>query len=144
MGRVIRKASTTSSRRMNKENMGPLLNGVGYLVTVDTEKAEVHSAAFASAFTCEVSWASGLKSRVQGGELPAIRSEIISELGTVWLESSFAEQDLAVLTYSKLNVSQQCAVAAKADSLLGCITRSSASKMSKGIICLTWHSLDHI
>lgn len=58
-----------SSRRLNKENMGPLLNGVGYLVTVDTEKAEVHSAFFASAFTYKVSWASGLKSRVQGGEL---------------------------------------------------------------------------
>lgn len=27
-----------SSRRRNKENTGPLLNGVGYLVTVDTEK----------------------------------------------------------------------------------------------------------
>ncbi|KAK4829437.1 hypothetical protein QYF61_004312 [Mycteria americana] len=40
-----------SSRRLNKENMGLLLNGVGYLVTVDTEKADVPSAFFASAFT---------------------------------------------------------------------------------------------
>lgn len=66
-----------SSIRLNKENMGPLLNGVGYLVTVDSEKAEVHSAAFASALTYKVSWAPVLKSRVQGAELPAIKPGMI-------------------------------------------------------------------
>lgn len=33
---------SVSSKRMNKENTGSLLNGVGYLVTMDAQKAEVH------------------------------------------------------------------------------------------------------
>ncbi|KAK4829439.1 hypothetical protein QYF61_004314 [Mycteria americana] len=60
-------------------------------------------------------------------------------LGTVWLESSFAEQDLEVLADSKLNISQQRAPAAKADSLLGCINSSSAGRLSKVIISLGIH-----
>lgn len=62
-------------------------------------------------------------------------------LGTICLESSFAEQDLEVLANSKLNISQQCALVSKADSLVGFINRSSTSRMSD---YLTWHSLDHI
>ena len=34
-----------------RENVGPLLNGAGALVTQDMEKAEVLNAAFASVFT---------------------------------------------------------------------------------------------
>ena len=60
-------------------------------------------------------------------------------LGTVWLKSSFPEQDLEALADRKLNISQQCALAAKADSVLGCINRSSASRMSKVIISLGIH-----
>lgn len=39
--------SYTGSKRLNKENVSPLLNGRGGLVSVDTDKAEV-GAFFAS------------------------------------------------------------------------------------------------
>ncbi|PKU35582.1 glycerol kinase [Limosa lapponica baueri] len=42
-----------SSKRKTRENVGPLLNGVGALVTEDTEKAELLNAAFASVFTAK-------------------------------------------------------------------------------------------
>ncbi|RMB93973.1 hypothetical protein DUI87_29559 [Hirundo rustica rustica] len=42
-----------SSKRKIKENVGPLLNPMGVLVTEDTEKAELLNAFFASVFTAE-------------------------------------------------------------------------------------------
>ncbi|GAB0204864.1 mitochondrial enolase superfamily member 1 [Grus japonensis] len=42
-----------SSKRKTRENVGPLLNEVGALVTEDTEKTELLSAAFASIFTAK-------------------------------------------------------------------------------------------
>ncbi|GAB0208703.1 mitochondrial enolase superfamily member 1 [Grus japonensis] len=44
-----------SSKRTTRENVGPLLNEVGALVTEDTEKAELLNAAFASVFTAKAS-----------------------------------------------------------------------------------------
>ncbi|GAB0204057.1 hypothetical protein GRJ2_002871300 [Grus japonensis] len=44
-----------SNKRKTRENVGPLLNEVGALVTVDTEKAELVNAAFASVFTAKAS-----------------------------------------------------------------------------------------
>ncbi|GAB0190778.1 mitochondrial enolase superfamily member 1 [Grus japonensis] len=51
------------------------------------------------------------------------------------LKNSFAEQNLGVLVDTKLNISQQRALAQKATGILGCI-RSVASSLRKGIVPL--------
>lgn len=55
-----------NSKRLNKEKVGLLLNGMGDLATVDIDEAEVLSAFLASIFTDKVSQASVLRDRVQG------------------------------------------------------------------------------
>ena len=58
-------------------------------------------------------------------------------MGDTWLDSSICERDLGVLVDNKLNMSQQCDIAAKkANAILACIARSVESRAREVIIPL--------
>ncbi|KAK4807033.1 hypothetical protein QYF61_000362 [Mycteria americana] len=83
-----------SGKRKTGENVGPLLNEIGDLVTQDMEKAEVLNAAFASVFTSKTS--------LQESQAPEAR-------GKVWSKEDvpLVEEDLVREYLSKPDVQGQ-------------------------------------
>ncbi|GAB0181628.1 mitochondrial enolase superfamily member 1 [Grus japonensis] len=63
--------------------------------------------------------------------------EVQHRLGSTWLESSSVERGLGVLVDNKLNMSEQCAAAAKkANRMLDCINKGITSRDKEVIITL--------
>ena len=68
------------------------------------------------------------------GTAPRLR-ESLGRNGDEWTESSTEEKDLGVLTNKKINMREQCVLAAERPKhILGCIKRSAASRVRKVII----------
>ncbi|KAK4831841.1 hypothetical protein QYF61_019599 [Mycteria americana] len=66
-------------------------------------------------------------------------------LGTTQLESCFAEKEQGVLVDTKLTTRQQCALVAKAaNTLLGCLRQSTASRSRELILPLCSALLRHL
>ena len=60
-----------SNKRLTKENVGPMLSGLGDIVTTETDKSEVLKAFFVSVCTNDVSHTSVISEHVQE-EQPAV------------------------------------------------------------------------
>ncbi|PKU46434.1 hypothetical protein llap_3283 [Limosa lapponica baueri] len=138
-----------NSKRKTRENMNPLLNGAGELVTKDTGKAKVLKILCRSLlnavssslemiqsweeFCCHsrdlnrlMDWAERNHTKFNKGKCKALHLGMNNPmhqymLGANQLETSSAEKDLGILLDTKLTMSQKYGPVSKtANSLLGC------------------------
>ncbi|KAK4831429.1 hypothetical protein QYF61_017560, partial [Mycteria americana] len=87
-----------SSKRLNKENGVPLLNGVSDLVTAEAGKAEALIAFFASVFIKKVFQVSMLRERVEGGgEQPPVDEDQVLHVGPTGLHPRVLREVAVVL-----------------------------------------------
>lgn len=71
----------TDSKKVNKENVGLLLNSAGFLLTTATSKAEVLIAFFAQFFINKGLQASGKRDSVHSGkQQPALKEDWVKDM----------------------------------------------------------------
>lgn len=93
-----------------------------------------------------MSLAASAYAQILSSEAVSLQKELITDsytaiyAGATQLKSCSAEKNLGVLVDVKLKVSQHCNLAAKNNSILGCIRRSAARRPNLQLWTLFWAS----